>query len=742
MVMERDANKRRLYALFLVYCIVILISCAVPAGLRYLEWYYLYSYLDEREALPFVDVREGYPPLGFLIYMPLYYIFYDKIEAFHYAFRALNGAFLVLTLWVLYLILRVSFNENRARKLTLYYAALPSVVIANVYSNDVVALFPAAVAIYLMMKGKASLCGVFIGLAALCKGFPFLLLIPALVVFVDARDKLRVAGSAIFTVVLVSLPFMLINPYTYISTFTHVGSRGPWETVWALVDGYFSHGGLLHPYFDKFFYHSNLLKIYDANQYDHAVYKWNFDWMPLFLATCQVVVIILVSVVYFRRKRDIYGFCGMLYIAYMLFFKGYSTQFAVSTPFYLLLAALNNPLPFLFLLELSHLLQMFAWGSIIIAPEFLRDWHFHLLVSAILMRTGVFGLLVFSKFRGELTYVKGEIKFLVGRFLGYIKVFWDKKLFFLTSVTLFTGVLSLGMLFLNLENNLSFKSCSGYVNVSLDGWENMTVGGLSKGDQVALKLNTNTWVEVNVSPNDLKTPFERGVRNPFHLKGSFNETVLFFRAESESYTLMFRLAHPTIPFRVTDGLDGDLEVKMALNGSALVFKLRDKGLDGKGSLFRIAYPLDVYVFDDFSLNLRYRILEGSASNLFLDVFDDFDEWIYTFNTTENFTLKTSSKDLYGYSNLRGDHISLVALSIFIEDDSSVVIKLEELSIKTNTENYAVEFYSRKNEKISYAIFIEKDWRPSTYYLAVITISVALSIGTFQYLHGKSKCEKT
>jgi hypothetical protein len=716
---------------------VMAVIYALPVGLGYSEWFSFYSYLDLHSAQPYIDVREGYPPLGFLIYMPLYYVFHDNVEAFNYAFRALNGAFLVLTLFVLYLILRSAFKEGRAIKLTIYYAALPSVIIANIYSNDVVALLAAALAIYMMTRGKALFCGLFIGVAALCKGFPFLLLIPALFAFTDAYDKVKVAVSAIITILIVSLPFMLANPYTYISTFTHVGSRGPWETVWALIDGYYSHGGLLHPYFDKFFYHSNLLKIYEANHYDHAIYEWNFDWMPMLLTACQLAVIILVSLGFIRRKREIYVFSGMLYIGYMLFFKGYSTQFAVSTPFYMLLATVNTPLPFLVPLELSHILQMFAWGSNIIAPEFLRDWHLHMLVSSILIRTAVFGWLLLSQFRGRFT-VKSEIKPLIGKIFSYAKVFSDKKLFFLAFLTALFGALSFGMLFLNLENNLSFNSYHGYVTVSQSVWQNITLNGLSKGDQVALKLKTNTWVEVDAVPYDLKTPIERGVRNPFNLKGSFNETVIFFVAESESYTLMLKTVYPAIPFRVTDGLDGDLKVEATFDSSTLVLKLRDEGLDGKDSMFRIAYPLDVYAAEDFSLNLRYKILEGRVSRFFLDVFDDNDEWIYAFNITENFVLKAKSKDLYGYSNLYGDHLSLFALSIFIEDGASTVVKLEEISVINGGKNYNLKFYCSESQEVSYEIFIEKEWKPATYYISAFIIFVMASIAAFALLYKKTK----
>jgi hypothetical protein len=100
----RSNRKRRLFALFLGYSIAITLSYALPAGLTDGEWYSFYSYLDSHGATPYVDVREGYPPIGFLIYTPLYYIFRGNVAAFSYGFRAINGTLLFTTLYVLYLI--------------------------------------------------------------------------------------------------------------------------------------------------------------------------------------------------------------------------------------------------------------------------------------------------------------------------------------------------------------------------------------------------------------------------------------------------------------------------------------------------------------------------------------------------------------------------------------------------------------------------------------------------------------
>ncbi len=100
--------------------------------------------------------------------------------------------------------------------------------------------------------------------------------------------------------------------------------------------------------------------MYPTIHNDHAIYAWNFDQLPNILTVLQVAIITAISAGYLRRKKDAVRLCGLLYISYMLFFKGYSTQFAVSTPFYVLLAVTGMPMLFLLPLEVSHLMQMLA----------------------------------------------------------------------------------------------------------------------------------------------------------------------------------------------------------------------------------------------------------------------------------------------------------------------------------------------------------------------------------------------
>jgi hypothetical protein len=728
-------NKRHLYFLLLLLCysIAIAISYTLSLGLGDTEWYSFYSYLDSHGALPYVDVREGYPPLGFLVYMPLYYAFRGNVAAFSFAFRALNGAFLVATLYVLYLIVTSLSGEKRGLRLALYFAVLPSVVIANAYSNDVVALLPAALAIYMMIRKRALLCGLLLGLATLGKGFPLLLIIPGLMAFANAKDRVKLVGSTLATLVFASLPFMLINPFTYVSTFTHVSSRGPWETIWAFIDGYFSHGGLLHPYFDKFFYHFNLLQIYPASPYDHAIYEWTFGFMPDLLTAFQIIVVVLLSLTFIRRKGKFVPLCGLLYISYMLFFKGYSTQFAVSTPFYVLLAAMDSPLLFLLPLELSHMMQIMSWGMLV-DPEVLRNWHLPFLELAVVIRTAVFAILVLRGFMGTRVSFK-QVTGRVRRFLARFSFLKDKRLISLVLVTVLTAAISFGFLYSYTSSGSGFRVYDGYLNLTQSEWSGKKVDGLERGDQVMVKLNTNVWVDAKAVSDNSTVQVERGVVNPFNLKGSFNESMLFFRAESDSYDLMLRMKHPAMPFRVTDGLDGDLEVNVTSNGSTLTLNLHDEGVDGNASIFRMAYPCKAYVGDDFKLSFKYELMDGNVSGVLLDVLDDTDEWLYPFNASENFVLTPESKDLSGYSNLLHDDISLIGVTMLLDNNSSATVRLDKLSV-SDGETFNVEFYAYPNEEVYYEVFIERDFKSSITYAIALISTLALGAVTLWYLYKK------
>lgn len=275
-----------------------------------------------------------------------------------------------------------------------------------------------------------------------------------------------------------------------------------------------------------------------------------------------------------------------------------------------------------------------------------------------------------------------------------------------------------------------FRSFKGYISVTPSEWQNIKIDGLERGDQVMVRLATSTWLDAKLANSTVQV--ERGVRNPFNLKGSFNETMLFFRADSESCSLMLRMKHPQMPFRVVEGLENDLNVDVTSEDSSLMFKLHDTGVDGNESILTIAYPISARVEDNFRLHLGYRVIEGNVSNILVYVFDDTDEWLYAFVAPEDFVLTPESKDLYGNANLLNDNISLVEVTMLLDDNASATLRLDELSV-SGGENYNVKFYAYPNEEVPYEVFIERDFKPSFNYATALISAVASGVLAIWYL---------
>ncbi|MEM3526288.1 MAG: hypothetical protein QXV37_02640, partial [Candidatus Jordarchaeaceae archaeon] len=475
----------------------------------------------------------------------------------------------------------------------------------------------------------------------------------------------------------------------------------------------YSHGGFLHPYFDKFFNHGNLASIYTPKRYDHAFYLWKYDWLPNLLTLGQVLIITVFMLAYAKRPDEAMKLCGLIYLAYMLFFKGYSTQFAVSTSFYFLLA--GGYLALLIPLEISHAIQIISWTYI---PQInLRNMHTHLLLSSILIRTIIFTYVLISSLRGRFSDLR-ETPTIIKRFLIVVKrILSNRRTLMLAAFTIILGYMFVIQVFSHLHQENIFRSISGSIDLSVNKWENVTLSGLERGDKIIVKLYTNTRVETYVIPG---VAIERGVRNQYNLRGSFNETILFFRATAEQHTLSFKMAHPKLPFRITDGFNGDLKVTIEGDGTLLKISLVDEGLDGKDSFFRIAYPYESYVEDNFRFNIKYEVVAPNSTmpTIILDLFDETDEWLYAFKITEeNFTLTPETPDINGYANLRGDIISLMALFTIIKDGETVDLYLKDLNIN----GHRITFFAENSETVPYEIYMEKTFKTSEQYIITLLL---------------------
>ncbi|MEM2876253.1 MAG: glycosyltransferase 87 family protein, partial [Candidatus Bathyarchaeia archaeon] len=298
------------------------------------NWLYFFTYLFENGALPYIDSRVGYPPLGFLIYLPLAKLSSGNLKTFMYSFRFLNAIFLLISQLLIYKIVKRIHGKRDALIAALTLFSLPSMALLSRFSNDVLSLFTTLLALYFLIERRIEAAGISIGIAAMVKGIPGLLILPALAWLRRFDERYKLFTSAAITVFVISLPFLIADPFMYISVYTHHGDRGPWETIWALVDGWLSHGGFIHPDFDQFIYQTQLRKIYPLRPNDHAFYAWKYQMLPTILPILEAISVVVPTYLLRRKEvevdsKSLLECVGAVFLGYILFFKGYSPQFTV-----------------------------------------------------------------------------------------------------------------------------------------------------------------------------------------------------------------------------------------------------------------------------------------------------------------------------------------------------------------------------------------------------------------------------
>lgn len=389
----RFYHENRIFIIiWLIYSILLTITYWVLPPSFESNWFYFYTYLFTNRAVPYIDSRVGYPPLGFLPYMLLAYLTGHNFQTFMYALRAFNASALLLSQLLTYTIIKKWRGKREAYISVILFFALPSVAQYGRFSNDTLALFTTLLAIYLLLQKREVAAGVTIGLAAMVKGFPALLLLPALIWLKTNRERFRLLGAAVLTVFAVSLPFLICDPFMYLSTYIHHGDRGPWETVWALIDGWRSHGGFIHPDFDQFLYQTQLRKIYPLRPNDHAFYLWRNPALPTILFTLGAIAVLspIILIKRIRNGEELFNTLGLIFFGYIIFFKGYSPQFTVFIIPIILLAIKGVwKIGLCILLDIATELEMLAWSQL---PSISNDLHMPMLEASIILRTATLSL--------------------------------------------------------------------------------------------------------------------------------------------------------------------------------------------------------------------------------------------------------------------------------------------------------------------------------------------------------------
>lgn len=311
-------------------------------------------------------------------------------------------------------------------------------------------LFFLLLGVYMVIRRRSLWGGMAAGIGFMIKLVPAFIGPVALRVLPRKSQKITYVVVAALSALLIALPFLLTNMPFFLTTFVHQASRGPWETVWALLDGYYSGGATpaLEARFD-------LATITISSQESHFPYA-------LVVATFIVLFLILYTrPIDWQDNLKAVTFCGLSISLFLIFSKGYSPQWIINLlPFIILLMPDLRGVTYSLLLMMANVLEFPI--ALMLMPG-----HTWVLVTAVLYRTlllavisAEFGLILFPSATGK-------------RFLRLV----------LTSIVLLTVLGSVPVGVLALRDYASERYAENPYAETMDFLRNQTGAGVIFTDQ-------------------------------------------------------------------------------------------------------------------------------------------------------------------------------------------------------------------------------------------------------------------
>ncbi len=369
-----------------------------------LEWwgYYMphtgFVLLTDRGLYPYIHYWMEYPPL--LSWLPiaayrlshLFPVWNHPWLWYNLSMGALMLPFQLGNLVLVYLIAHKVYDRAAALRCAIFYALLFVPLFTWLGWFDGFPLFFLLLGLYLILIHRPLLAGLVTGIGFMTKLMPLLLLPVGWQVFQPLRRRSWFyVGATLVTILIIALPFLLIRADLFVASFVNMLTRPSWESVWALLDGYFA-GGAVAPLDQRF----------DPGAASLTDHTSNLPWLLISVVFALVYLIIYTRRIQWQDGKRILAFTGLSVNLFFLYSKGFSPQFLVYLlPFAVLLVPGPMGVVYAILLGMVSFLE---WPiAQLVLPG--QQWLF---ASAILLRTLLmvglsieYGLLLFASARSR-----------------------------------------------------------------------------------------------------------------------------------------------------------------------------------------------------------------------------------------------------------------------------------------------------------------------------------------------------
>ena len=379
---QATLDSHREFTLILVLFVVFRLAAILvlrPGGyLGAMSEFYYYRLLlsfTNQGYFPFVDFWVEYPPVFPWLMTGLYHLsllipawsepgtwFYLLLGTFLAAVEAGN-------LILFYAITRRLYGQDRAVRLAWIYTALLIPALMLFIGFDALALLFLLLAILLTLDQRPVASGIAAGLGFMTKLLPIVAIPSGLRHMSRLSQRVKLLAAVSLTILLIAIPFLVTEPDYLIQSFRSSSIRASWETVWALIDGYYSYG--IAGGADRF----------DPAMAGAAQHPTRLPWLLITIGFGLFYLALFTRRVDWTDGRRATAFTALTLNLLTLYFKGYSPQFLVMLlPFVILLIPGWRGIAYALILSAANLVEYPIYFLV------LPDQHW-LLAGTVLLRT-------------------------------------------------------------------------------------------------------------------------------------------------------------------------------------------------------------------------------------------------------------------------------------------------------------------------------------------------------------------
>jgi hypothetical protein len=387
----RAWQTHREFALILVLAIVFRLSAILvfrPGGylgdMSDFGYYRLLLSFTNQGYYPLVHFWVEYPPIFPWLMVGLYrlsLLIPAWSEPGTWFYLLLSTVLVVVeaaTLIVFYAIARRLCDQMRAVRLAWIYVALLLPVLTLFTGFDGLSLLFLLWAVLLTLDQRPIGSAIAAGLGFMTKLVPIAAAPAALKHMSQRAQRTKYLVVISLTILLIALPFLFAGPEYLIQSLKSPVVRSTWETVWALIDGYYSYG--VAGGWDRF----------DPAMAGAAQHPTRLPWPAITAAFALLYLVLYTRRVDWTYRRRVVAFTALTQNLLTLYFKGYSPQFTIMLlPFLLLLIPGWRGIAYALLLSVINLVEYPIFFLV------LPDQHW-LLAGTVLLRTLILVVLSFE----------------------------------------------------------------------------------------------------------------------------------------------------------------------------------------------------------------------------------------------------------------------------------------------------------------------------------------------------------